>query len=99
VASAKVVDTPKAGGWIVDVQLNPYESQLWDQVAAEYFHHQLAIDLNGVIVEAPLIQPANSSFSSFDGRMQLFAVTKSGAYDLAAALTSGPLAVPLVARG
>ena len=96
VASATVVHAPLAGGWIINVRLNPNESQLWDQVAAEYFHGQLAIDLNGVIVEAPLIQPDNSSFSSFDGQMQLLAVTKSGAYDLAAALTSGPLAVPLV---
>jgi hypothetical protein len=98
VASATVVYAPMSGGWIINVRLNPNESQLWDQVAAEYFHGQLAIDLNGVIVEAPLIQPANSSFSSFDGQMDLLAVTKSGAYDLAAALTSGPLAVPLVAH-
>jgi hypothetical protein len=98
VASATIVYAPMSGGWIVNVRLNPNESQLWDQVAAEYFHRQLAIDLNGVIVEAPLIQPTNSSFSSFDGQMQLLAVTKSGAYDLAAVLTSGPLAVPLVAH-
>jgi hypothetical protein len=98
VASATVVHAPMAGGWIVNVRLNANESQLWDQVAAEYFHGQLAIDLNGVIVEAPLIQPDNSSFSSFDGQMGLLAVTKGGAYDLAAALTSGPLAVPLIAQ-
>jgi photosystem II stability/assembly factor-like uncharacterized protein len=65
-------------------------------VAKAYFHRQLAIDLNGVIVEAPLIQPANSKFSSFDGQMELLASTKGDAYDLAAALTSGPLAVPLI---
>jgi hypothetical protein len=98
VASATVVYAPGSGGWIINVRLNPNESQLWDQVAREYFHGQLAIDLNGVIVEAPLIQPTNSSFSSFDGQMQLFAVTKSDVYDLAAALTAGPLAVPLVAH-
>jgi len=45
---------------------------------------QLAVDLNGVIVEAPFIQPANASFSSFEGQMQLSAVTKSDASDLAA---------------
>jgi hypothetical protein len=96
VASATVVYAPTSGGWMINVRLNPNESQLWDQAASEYFHRQLAIDLNGVIVEAPLIQPTNSSFSSFDGQMDLLAVTKSGAYDLAAALTSGPLAVPLI---
>src|ERR1700685_2897952 len=66
VASATVVHAPFSGGWIVNVRLNPEESRQWDQVAAEYFHRQLAIDLNGVIVEAPLIQPDNPSFSSFD---------------------------------
>jgi hypothetical protein len=64
-------------------------------VAKKYFHRQLAVDLNGVIVEAPFIQPANASFGSFDGQMQLLAVSKSDASDLAAALSSGPLAVPL----
>ena len=95
VASATVVPAPVPGGWMINVRLNPSESRLWDQVAAEYFHRQLAIDLNGVIDEAPLIQPDSTSFNSFDGQMQLLAVTKSGAYDLAAALTSGPLAIPL----
>jgi len=98
VASATVTHVPFSGGWIVSVQLNKAESQQWDQVAKQYFHRQLAIDLNGVIVEAPLIQPTNSAFSSFDGQMQLLAVSKTDAYDLAAALTSGPLAVPLVAH-
>jgi hypothetical protein len=98
VASATVVHARFAGGWIVQVRLNPKESRLWDRVAAANFHRQLAIDLNGVVVEAPLIQPDNASFHSFDGQMQLLAVTKSGAYDLAAALTSGPLVVPLIPK-
>jgi hypothetical protein len=96
VASATVVSAPFSGGWLINVRLNPSESQLWDQVASEYFHRQLAVDLNGVIVEAPLIQPDNTSFHSFDGQMQLIAATKVDAYDLAAALTTGPLAVPLI---
>lgn len=95
VASAKVVKSAISGGWLVEIRLNRGESILWDRVAKTYFHRQLAIDLNGVIVEAPLIQPANTKFSSFDGQMVLLATTKSGAYDLAAALKSGPLAVPL----
>ena len=96
VASAKVTHAAIAGGWLIEVRLNRSESILWDRVAKAYFHRQLAIDLNGVIVEAPLIEPASASFSSFDGQMQLLATTKNSAYDLAAALTSGPLAVPLI---
>lgn len=98
VASATVTHLPSAGGWIVDVHLNAAESEEWDHVAQQYFHRQLAVDLNGVIVEAPIIQPVNPTFRSFDGHMQLLAVTETDAYDLAAALTSGPLAVPLVAH-
>lgn len=98
VASATVTHMPSAGGWIVNVQLNAAEAKLWDQVAREYFHRVIAIDLNGLIVEAPLIQPTNPTFSSFDGQMQLLALSSNDAFDLAAALTSGPLAVPLAAH-
>jgi hypothetical protein len=82
----------------VNVHLNAAESQQWNRVAKQYFHRQLAVDLNGVIVESPLIEPNNSTFSSFDGQMQLVGVSKTDTHDLAAALTSGPLAVPLVAH-
>ncbi|MGB8196927.1 MAG: hypothetical protein WCF25_07975 [Acidimicrobiales bacterium] len=98
VASAKVIRAAIAGGWLIDVRLNPRESRRWDHVAARYLHRQLAIDLNGIVDEAPLIQPANTSFHSFEGQMELSATTKIGAYDLAAALTTGPLAVPLVGQ-
>jgi len=98
VASASVTHMPSAGGWIVNLKLNTTEAQIWDHVAKEYFHRVIAIDLNGLIVEAPLIQPSNSTFSSFDGQMQLLALSSNDAYDLAAALTSGPLAVPLAAH-
>ncbi len=98
VASATVTHVPVAGGWIVNVRLNAAQAKLWDQVAKLYFHRVIAIDLNGLIVDAPLIEPANSTFSSFDGRMQLLALSSNDAYDLAAALTSGPLAVPLAAH-
>ena len=94
VASASVAHV-KFSGWIVTIRLNQHEARIWNQVASEYFHRQLAVDLNGVIVTAPLIEPMNPSFSSFDGEMQLYAPSSNDAYDLAAALTSGPLAVPL----
>jgi hypothetical protein len=97
VASVTVVPA-SIGGWMINVRLDPSESRLWDQVAAEYFHRELAIDLNGVVDEAPVIQPGSTSFNSFDGQMQLYATTKTVAYDLAAALTTGPLAAPLVAH-
>jgi hypothetical protein len=67
-------------------------------VAKRYFHRQLAIDLNGVIVETPLIEPDSLTFSSFDGQMQLLALSKTDAHDLAAALATGPLSVPLTSQ-
>jgi hypothetical protein len=95
VASVKLTHMPLSGGWVVDITLNAAESRQWDRVAKKYFHRQLAVDLNGVIVDAPFIQPGSTSFTSFDGQMDLLAVTKSNASDLAAALSSGPLAEPL----
>ena len=87
-----------SGGWIVSVKLNKAESQMWDHVAERYFHREIAIDLNGIIVEAPIIEPDSLTFTSFDGQMQLLAVSKTDAYDLAAALQSGPLTVPLTTQ-
>ena len=94
-ASATVIRVPSSGGWIVSVQLNKAQSQKWNQVAMRYFHRLLAIDLDGVVVEAPLIEPDYSTFRSMNGHMQLVAVSRTDASDLAAALISGPLAVPL----
>jgi hypothetical protein len=99
VASATATEhVSSSGGWIVSVTLNKAESEMWDHVAKRYFHREIAIDLNGIIVEAPLIEPDSLTFTSFDGQMQLLAVSKTDAYDLAAALESGPLTVPLTAQ-
>jgi hypothetical protein len=58
----------------------------------------LAVDLNGVVVEAPYIEPNNASFSSFTGQMQLVVPSRADADDLAATLITGPLSVPLATR-
>jgi hypothetical protein len=98
VASSTVTHVASSGGWIVDVTLNSAESRQWNHVAKQYFHRQLAIDLNGVVVEAPYIEPNSASFSSFTGQMQLVAPSRADADDLAATLASGPLSVPLATR-
>ena len=43
-------------------------STLWDKVAQENFHLLLEIQLDGVVQSAPLIQPSQSGFTSFDGQ-------------------------------
>jgi hypothetical protein len=95
VASASVVQ-PLRGTWGVDIHLSPSESARLDDVAHQDFHQVLAIDLNGQVVAAPLIQPAQKAFTSFDGKMVLSGfASKAVAEDVAAALKSGPLPIPL----
>jgi len=95
VVSAAIVRKPLSGVWIVDVTLDSIESRQWDQVAKTYFHRQLAVDLNGVIVEAPFIHRRTPRSVRFEGQNAVVGRHKSDASDLAAALSSGPLAVPL----
>ena len=49
-------------------------------------------------MSAPLIEPSQSTFTSFGGRMQIGGdFNKLTADELAAVLNSGPLVTPLVA--
>ena len=95
VASGTITGCRACGGWMVNVRLDKAEARIWDAVAAANFHLTLAIDLNGTVVENPLIEPTSSTFHSFDGAMQLVTQTKAGAEALMAVLRSGPLAVRL----
>ncbi len=97
-ASGTVSKCYACGGWLVNVQLDQSDARIWDAVAKADFHLMLAVDLNGIVVESPLIEPDSSSFHSFDGSMQLLAPTKEGANALMAVLRSGPLAVALVPK-
>jgi hypothetical protein len=94
VASARVVQS-NSGAWLVDVSLSQHEAALFDEVASKFFHLQLAVDLNGEIVSSPVIEPTESSYRPFDGRMELAGPSQSWAEDIAAALQSGPLPIPL----
>jgi hypothetical protein len=40
-------------------------------VARASFHQLLALDVGGVVVSAPIIEPTQSSFTSFQGRGQV----------------------------
>ena len=59
------------GQWIVTIHLSSAGAATWDRVAEENFHQLVAIDMGGKVVSAPIIEPARSSFSSFDGEMQV----------------------------
>jgi preprotein translocase subunit SecD len=74
------------GAWEVDIRLTSAGAAKWDAVAQRSFHQFLAIDQGGRVISVPLMQPAQSTFSSFDGAMQVSGVlTKQEATSLALA--------------
>ena len=88
----------QTGGWVVNYTLTAVGSAQWDKVAQTNFHQIVAIDLDGVIQSAPLIQPGQSTFSSFQGTGQISgSMTKDQANNLSRALQFGALPVRLTA--
>jgi preprotein translocase subunit SecD len=84
--------------WVVNYTLTAKGSPLWDKVAQENFHQELAIELDGVIQSAPLIQPTQSTFTSFGGQGEISgSFTETSAKNLAIAMEFGALPVRLVA--
>lgn len=67
-ASAQKNET---GQWIVMVHLSSAGAAAFDRVAYKNFHQIVAIDMGGKVVSTPIIQPTQTSFSSFDGVMQI----------------------------
>ncbi len=86
------------GAWVVNYSLTGAGSPAWDKVAQANFHAMLAIELDGVVQSAPLIQPNQATFSSFNGQGQISgSFTESSAKNLALAMQFGALPVRLVA--
>jgi preprotein translocase subunit SecD len=89
----------QTGAWVVDYTLaGSANSALWDKVAQENFHQLLGIELDGVVYSAPIIQPTQSSFSSFNGQGEISgSLTQQDAQNLAQAMNYGALPVTLKA--
>jgi len=84
------------GQWVVSYTLTGSGSPAWDAMAKEYFHQEIAIELDGVIQSAPLILPGQSSFTSFAGQGQISGnFTENSAKQLAIAMEFGALPVRL----
>ncbi len=66
-ASAQVVN----GEWSIDLVLTPAGSTAWDALTKQQFHQLIGIDLNGRVISAPITQPVQASWTSFDGRVQI----------------------------
>lgn len=88
IASATAVKT--GGLWVVDWTTTPSGSALWDRVARASFHELLALDVGGVVVSAPIIEPTQVAFTSFKGHGQVSGDwSQSEATSIAAAMQSG----------
>jgi preprotein translocase subunit SecD len=100
----------QTGNWVVNYGLSNSSkglpasckgqsgSQCWDMVAANNFHLPLAIELDGKVYSAPLIQPGQTSFSSFQGQGQISgSLSQQDANNLAQAMNYGALPVVLKA--
>jgi preprotein translocase subunit SecD len=86
VARASAAKSPTRQ-WVVNYTMTKRGAVQWDKVATENFHAFLAIDLDGVVVSAPLIEPAETQFTSFDGRGEISGnLSKAEAIKLARAL-------------
>ena len=53
------------GQWVVNFKMTPKGQRLWDTVTYADFHRILGMDLNGVVVSAPIVQPTQYEFTSF----------------------------------
>jgi preprotein translocase subunit SecD len=91
-----VAQQNQVGAWVVNYTLTKKGSPEWDAVAKKNFHQALAIELDGVIQSAPLIQPTQSSFTSFAGTGEISgSFTEQSAKNLAIAMQFGALPVRL----
>ena len=80
----------QTGAWVVDYTMTKRGSALWDKVAEENFHKLLSIDFDGEVVSTPIIQPTQSSFTTFNGKGEISGnLTKAEAMALAHALHHG----------
>jgi preprotein translocase subunit SecD len=74
----------QSGEWEVNIRLTGAGAAKWDAVAQKAFHQFLAIEQDGRVLSVPIMQPAQTSFSSFDGAMTVSGtLTKQQAVTLA----------------
>ncbi len=81
--------------WDVDITLTTSGAKVWNAVALLNFHSFIAAELDGEVLSAPLIEPNESTFSSFGVQMVITGnFTEKEAKNTAAVIGSGPLPVP-----
>lgn len=79
--------TLENGQWDVNVVLTPEGSTEWDVLTKEQFHELIGVVLNGKVISAPITQPTQNSWTSFNGQVQISGpFTQQQARDLAIGL-------------
>jgi preprotein translocase subunit SecD len=92
-----IAEQTQIGKWVVNMSLTSAGSAQWDKMATKYFHEVIGIELDGIVQSAPLTLPSATSFTSFDGTVQISGnFTQQSAQTLALALNYGSLPVKLV---
>jgi len=59
------------GQWDVNLVLTPQGATEWDALTKQQFHQLVAVVLNGKVISAPITQPTQSSWTSFNGEVQI----------------------------
>jgi hypothetical protein len=66
-ASAQLVNNQ----WAISITFTGQGSTQWDTLAQSQFHAIIGIDIGGKVVSAPIMQPTQTSFGSFNGQLQI----------------------------
>jgi preprotein translocase subunit SecD len=91
-ASAQLVNNQ----WAVSIVLTSAGGTAWDTLSQQQFHAIIGIDLDGQVISAPITQPSQATFTSFNGQVQISgSFTQSQAQTLATELNFGSLPVKL----
>ncbi|MGP8007612.1 MAG: protein translocase subunit SecD [Acidimicrobiales bacterium] len=86
----------QSGQWTVNIVLTSSGATQWDTLASQQFHAIIGIDLDGQVISAPITQPTQGSFTSFNGQVQISgSFTETQAKLIATDLTYGALPVKL----
>jgi preprotein translocase subunit SecD len=84
------------GQWAVNLNLTSAGSAAWDALSKQQFHQIIGIDLDGQVISAPITQPTQAAWSSFNGSVQISGnFTEDQAKTLANDLNYGALPVKL----
>jgi hypothetical protein len=97
IAAAKAVFVDHT--WRVDCTLTLADISQWERATRTDFHEYMAIDVDGLVISARLVESGQDTYSPYGDKMQLGGnLNKPRAMQLAALMESGPLGAPLVAR-